>query len=978
MNLKSQSAPSAPEGAPAPREGIRPVLTVVSGLLLIAVITPLAQFLTILTINSAMETTTPAGWVVGIVFSLALAGLAVRTLAKRDLWSRAELALLYTMLAIAVPVMNLGLMRPFFNATHAVMREYMIEGTSTYRTAYDVLDDRWFPKVPTFEGLAWNRADRLLRFLEDDAEARRQRDARRTLALVLTDELMRRDLLQRARTDPSDEELVALRERVGELSFDGAQEIRGLGMDEILAELGLLELLREHSTATAEASRRAMEALLDDLEGINEWHASLLPSNVEAMDFSARERLMEETGRLDPARREAKEAVVARLEEREAEVRARVAALAFSDRDELRDRVRLRETSRMEELSRGEFDAERNSFSFRLSREERRALVRQDGEVGPNQNLWALEHSLWADSQARDARERAGWRENFATLVDGIPWALYVRPFLSWTVLFFAFYFFLMCLAEFFRRKWVSRENLAFPLVEIADNIIRHDYRLELGGDGTNPERRSRAFYPLAMMGFAVGFLMLFFEALGHYGFLAADASFYFHFNDEIFAQAGGALREVPTMVFVLSPIVVGLVFLLSLEVGFAIWATFLLYIGISWIFRLMFPNLQDSGWTGFGDGRFYPWPMEQMLGACLVFAVFMIWKSRQNAAVPKTSAEKAEAYLPPALTRWGLIITPAVILALLWSLGVRSIVLLSAFSIALLAVTVAAARVRAETGLPTTHVFYENTKLPIVLGLTGISGAKNYAAFVNIVFLPMTLLFRTLPQQLENMELARRYRISFRTVAVSGAFSFATAVGVGLLSYLLYTFYIGQDFFGGESLPPHAGRPGGQQLATYPLWVSHFLGEPGLDQFDSPNWLRIGAIGVGAAVIGLLLYLRQKFLRFPLHPVGYLLLLLSIHYAWVSPYIGTGEERIVQGSTLWGGAFVAWLLKKLIVKYGGMTSYKRAKPFFVGLVVGSVVCIFTWNVIHLVCGIYARQVDNPGAFARTFLEYVPYIPALY
>ncbi|MCC5806987.1 MAG: hypothetical protein JJU00_11730 [Opitutales bacterium] len=926
-----------------------------------------------------METTTPAGWVVGVIFSLALAGVALRSLAKRDLWSRAELALLYTMLAIAVPVMNLGLMRPFFNAGHAVLREYVYQGTSTYRTAYDVLDDRWFPKVPSFEGLAWNKADRLLRLLEDGAEARRQRDARRAVTLALTDELMRRELLERAQEDPEHPDLAALRESVRRLSYDGTQEIRAHGLDDALRELGLLVPLRERADAAAAASQVAAEVLGAEIAAFNEWHASLLPRNLETMDFSARERLMEAMEGLTREERAAKEEAVGQLAGRVDDFRRMVTALSFSDRDRLLEQLRAQEEERLAGLSRAAFDAERNSFVFRMTREERRALIRQDGDLGPNQNLWAVEYSLWSDSQAREARERASWRENMATLVEGIPWGLYLRPLFSWAVLFLALYFFLMCLAEWFRRKWVSRENLTFPLVEIADNIIRHDYRIELGGDGLNPERRTRPFYPLAMMGFAVGFLMLFFEALSHYGFLARDATFFFHFNDDVFVPAGGALREVPTMVFVLSPIIVGIVFLLSLEVGFAIWATFLIYVFVAWVVRIMFPNLQDSGWTGFGDGRFYPWPMEQMLGACIVFAAFMIWKSRGNTAVPKTAQEKAEAYLPPALTRWGLILTPVLILALLWSLGVRSIALLSAFSIVLLAVAIAAARVRAETGLPTTHVFYENTKLPVILGLTGVSGAKNYAAFVNIVFLPMTLLFRTLPQQLENMELARRYRISFRTVAVSGAFSFATAVGVGLVSFMLFAFYLGRDFYGGgDFLPPHAGEPGGVQLATYPLWVSHFLGEPGLDQFDSPNWIRIGAIAVGAAIIGLLLFLRQKFLRFPLHPVGYLLLLLSIHYAWVSPYMGTGETRILQGSTLWGGAFVAWLLKKMIVKYGGMTSYKRAKPFFVGLVVGSVVCVFTWNMIHLVCGIYARRVNEPGAFARTFIEYVPYIPALY
>ena len=63
---------------------------------------------------------------------------------------------------------------------------------------------------------------------------------------------------------------------------------------------------------------------------------------------------------------------------------------------------------------------------------------------------------------------------------------------------------------------------------------------------------------------------------------------------------------------------------------------------------------------------------------------------------------------------------------------------------------------VRAETGLPTHHTTYEFAKLPLIFGLTGFTGATVYTRFITLAFLPVTLLFRTLPQQLENLELSR------------------------------------------------------------------------------------------------------------------------------------------------------------------------------------------------------------------------------
>lgn len=977
MNSKSPLAASNPKPVAELPERFRPVLTVITGLVMIAIITPLTQFLTILTINTEVETSTPVGWALGVVFALVLSGLGLRQMARCNLWGRAELALLYTMLAIAVPLMNLGLIRPFFNATHAVLREYLYQGTSTYRTAYNVLDDRWFPKVPTREGLAFNRADRLLRFLEDGPQIRTQQQARRTVMLALTDPLMLQELQQAASDTEQAEALNRLLVQVEQLSFDGAQDILNATEPALLEQLGLLEPMREQLARAAANSDAALSYLAELLPQFNEWQASLLPRNVASIDFSARERLTEAMDNVDPQRERMLREGMEQLAQIEGQVRSSVSSLSFADRSELRQRLTDAEARRIAAMDAATFDTERNDFAFRLTRSERRALIRQDGINGPNQNLWAAQYSLWSDAPSREARDRNTFGENFRQLTSGLPWGIYAWPMLSWGTLFVLIFFFMMCLAEYFRRKWVSRENLSFPLVEVADHLIRHDYRLEQSGDGITIEKRSSAFSSMALMGFAVGFLMLFFEALGHYGFINQQGILFFNLNESVFNPAGGAMRDIPTTLFVISPIVVGLVFLLSLEIGFSIWFCFLAYTGIAWLVKIAFPNMQDSAWTGFGDGRMHPYPMEQLLGACLVFAIYIVWKSRSGKG-QGGETKPSEAYLPPQLTRWGLILSPLAIFVLLWSMGIQSVLMIVLLSVVTLAVAIAAARVRAETGLPTFSTFYESTKLPIIFGLPGLAGAKSFAAYINVVFLPVTLLFRTLPQQLENMELARRYRIPFRTVAISSFGAFLTALSVGMVSFLLFVYYIGQDFYGGAALPPQAGAPTSVGLATYPLWVSHFLGEMGLDRFADLNWFRIGVIAVGGAVVGLLLLLRNRFLRFPINPIGYLVILLSIHFSWVSPYMKTQVPSVSSTSIIWGGALVAWGLKKLIVKYGGMNSYKRAKPFFVAMVIGAVFCIFFWNVLHLGANLAATQIDEPGSFIRRFLELTPYIPAVY
>jgi hypothetical protein len=46
---------------------------------------------------------------------------------------------------------------------------------------------------------------------------------------------------------------------------------------------------------------------------------------------------------------------------------------------------------------------------------------------------------------------------------------------------------------------------------------------------------------------------------------------------------------------------------------------------------------------------------------------------------------------------------------------------------------------------------------------------------------------------------------------------------------------------------------------------------------------------------------------------------------------------------------FVAWLLKSLILRYGGMNVYRQALPFFLGLILGDFVTGAAWSIVGTV-----------------------------
>jgi len=93
-------------------------------------------------------------------------------------------------------------------------------------------------------------------------------------------------------------------------------------------------------------------------------------------------------------------------------------------------------------------------------------------------------------------------------------------------------------------------------------------------------------------------------------------------------------------------------------------------------------------------------------------------------------------------------------------------------------------------------------------------------------------------------------------------------------------------------------------------------------------DWPPVIARGVGLLVTTLLLILRARFLRFPLHPMGLALAATFGYHTWFA-------------------LFVAWLCKTLILRLGGARLYRTAAPAFLGLAVGHfIIAGAVWSLI--------------------------------
>jgi len=84
--------------------------------------------------------------------------------------------------------------------------------------------------------------------------------------------------------------------------------------------------------------------------------------------------------------------------------------------------------------------------------------------------------------------------------------------------------------------------------------------------------------------------------------------------------------------------------------------------------------------------------------------------------------------------------------------------------------------------------------------------------------------------------------------------------------------------------------------------------------------------------VVGLA-FARNTWFGFPLHPIG---------YAFASSY---AMEYI------WAVVLLTWLIKTLVVRYGGLKLYRRSLPFFFGMILADCVVQLVWGVTTSILG---------------------------
>lgn len=276
---------------------------------------------------------------------------------------------------------------------------------------------------------------------------------------------------------------------------------------------------------------------------------------------------------------------------------------------------------------------------------------------------------------------------------------------------------------------------------------------------------------------------------------------------------------------------------------------------------------------------------------------------------------------IPYKVAIWALILGCAFLAGFAHKAGMSGWLIIVFFAI-FFAMSIAITRMRVELG-PPAHDLHAAGPDSIIPGLLGPKELGTQNLNVCSVFFWFNRAYRAhqMPFQLEGFKMAERTRTSYRGlfVAIAIATVFGTFVAFWIILHLLYKYGAGSSTLG----PPNVALVYGiEPWYRMDAWMKMPL--PG-------DINRAIAIGTGFAITLILNSLRMRLGWFPFHPVGY-----AVSSSWAM-------------QLLWMPMLIAWILKLTILRYGGLGLYRRALPFFLGVILAECVVGSLWTIFGIV-----------------------------
>lgn len=492
---------------------------------------------------------------------------------------------------------------------------------------------------------------------------------------------------------------------------------------------------------------------------------------------------------------------------------------------------------------------------------------------------------------------------------EAVPWDVWIIPLVAWCCIAFSVYCVTLCLLVVLRKQWMESERLLFPLATLPLEMCDQQGRRYLAPFFRNP---------VTWIGFLVPCTINAVNGLHTY----------FNFIPGIDIHSSFRILRNSVNLFTTPRFeVIGLSFLLNLDVSFGIW------------FFAFLANVQTGllRIIGFSIGPMQPYSppappsVAHIAMGALFFLVFAsFWNGRQHLKDVLRKALRGDPEIDDSnelisyrAAVYGIVLGTVCALFWLYQAGFSPLSA-AVFLLCCLVAFVGLARIISQAGLAygvapvAAPVLTVNILGTPLLGPAGIAMlGLNFAWAADIRTFVMASAATGLKiAEVTGLECRRLFWAILAALVVTLA---GSAWAVVTLAYI----------YGGINL----GGWGFSGLTNYTgNWIAHNIANPA----PIHVWhLAFGALG--AVLMGALTWLKGHFVGFPIHPIG-----LALGLTWPI-------------SQIWFSVFIAWICKAMILKYGGPRLYRHLRPFFLGMVLGQFGSAGFWIIVSSFTGVSHR-----------------------
>ena len=524
----------------------------------------------------------------------------------------------------------------------------------------------------------------------------------------------------------------------------------------------------------------------------------------------------------------------------------------------------------------------------------------------------------------------------------GVPWDAWLMPIIGgWAPLFILVSLCLVALSFLVHRQWSRHEQLAYPIAKIGSAVFERSENRALPNLFYNNMFKIAIIIVLLFHG--VRFLHVYWPS----GFPDVQTRTWFNFILEIFPvlkQSGTFYVHYFNFYFC----IVGISYFLAREVGLTLGlAPFLLAAFGAQMY------LSTGSAVGSGDVS------STRVGAYLVYAAIILYAGRNYYIPilkkafflnPKTKVEEDGVFAARLL-----IISFTSLIIVLWLSFGLDLDLACLFSVLALLMFLVFTRIICETGMPYLQSAWEPSAVIIkAFGVTSLGAAP----IVLLYYISAVLLAdpkeSLMPYVSNGLKMGEDNNIKLKKIIMVFIF-----ISVGAVFLSMGTRLYQQYTYGGNALnykwADYNVPKGVLGNASHDLSLLEDLGEraaPGSS--EGPGIIdRIANINpdsdlmtfmlIGGGGVLLFALLRFRYTWFPLHPVLFLV--------W-----GIGPLNRTFYSFL-----IGWMIRELIVKFGGGKVYQDLKPFFIGLILGELFMMAMGMLFALIYFMFTG--DDPPVF---------------